>query len=52
MLIDLKDPKLVPAVVEAFKEHPRLVDMALVSSFNPLVIYKVCVEFCISNSQN
>lgn len=45
MLIDLKDLNLVPYIVEMFNKYPEMVDKALVSSFDPILIYKVVVTY-------
>ena len=45
MFIDLKgnDMKLVEAINNIYKQYPELYDLALITSFNPFLIYKVSV---------
>uniref|UniRef100_A0A1B6LJD5 GP-PDE domain-containing protein n=1 Tax=Graphocephala atropunctata TaxID=36148 RepID=A0A1B6LJD5_9HEMI len=43
MIIDVKDEsiKVVQVILEAFQAHPKLYKRAMVSAFNPLIIYMV-----------
>lgn len=50
MIIDLKakDWKIVKIINDLYKEFPELYSLAIVSSFNPFIIYKVSILLNIS----
>lgn len=47
MFLDLKDDQLslCETINNLFKEYPKLYDLAVVSSFNPFLIYRVMLQY-------
>lgn len=44
IIIDIKEKRLdvIQVVLDAYKENPNLFKKAIVSSFNPMIVYLVC----------
>lgn len=46
IIIDIKETRLdiVQVILDTYKKYPKLLNRSVVSSFNPIIVYMVCIE--------